>query len=77
MTALKTVEIYIKLLGDEEGTLRPTQALFLGKDLYKVLPISNFDTADEEWEFLPGTIVRCEPMTYRDQDYLLAIEKVG
>lgn len=71
-----TTEIYVQLLGDEEGTLRPTQAVSLGNNLYRVLPIPNYETADEEWEFAPGTIVRCEPRLYREQDYLFAIERV-
>jgi hypothetical protein len=77
MTKTQAVEIYIQLLGDEEGTLRPTQGAPVGKDLYRVLPIPNYDIADEEWEFTPGTTVRCEARTYRNQGYLLAVEKVG
>lgn len=71
------VEIYVKLLGDEDGTLRPTQAISLGNNLYKILPIPNYDIADEEWEFVPNSIVRCEEREYRKQPYLFAIERVA
>ena len=72
----KTIEIYVQLLGDEEGTLRQTQALSLGGSMYKVLPIPNYEIADEQWKFIPGTIVKCELRNYRGQDYLLAVEQV-
>ncbi len=74
---MKSAEIYIMLLGDEEGTLRPTQAIPLSNGLYKILPTSNYDPEDEIWEFLPGSIVKCEKRTYRGNDYLLAVEKIG
>ncbi|CAN0440292.1 unnamed protein product [Phaeothamnion confervicola] len=74
---MKSAEIYIMLLGDEEGTLRPTQAITLSNGLYKILPTSNYDPEDEIWEFLPGSIVKCEKRTYRGNDYLLAVEKIG
>ncbi|MBY0406770.1 MAG: hypothetical protein K2Q01_03700 [Rickettsiales bacterium] len=75
MTDTKTVEIYIQILGDEEGTLRPTQAVALDDNRYKVLPIPNYEQADEEWEFPPGTIVSCETRSYRGKNYLLAIKE--
>ncbi len=73
----ESVEIYVRLLGDEEGTLRPTQGIPMGRDVYTILPIQNYETADEEWEFLPGTLVKCEPRKYREQNYLLAVEQIG
>ncbi len=72
-----TVDIYIQLLGDEKGTLRPAQAMPLENGLFKVLPIANYETIDEAWEFVPGSIVRCEKRNYRGEDYLLAVEKAG
>jgi len=75
--SMNTVEIYVQLLGDEEGTLRPTQAIPWGKNLYKILPTPDYDPEDEVWEFLPGSIVRCETQNYQGRDYLRAIEKVA
>lgn len=70
--------IYIKLL--EEGAIayRPTQAEEVEPGLYKVLPTENYDPEDEIWEFLPGTIVRCEVKTLRAREAharLVAVEK--
>lgn len=77
MTYSKSVEVYVQLLGDEEGTLRPTQAIPIGKNIYKILPIPDYETAEEQWEFIPGTIVRCETRNYRGQNYLRAVEKIS
>ncbi len=56
----KTIEIYVRLLGEGTECSRPTQALELGNGLFKILPTSNYDPADEAWEFPPDSIVRSE-----------------
>lgn len=72
-----TVTIYIQLL--EEGTpcARPTQAIPLGNDLYKLLPTADYDPEDEFWDYLPGAVVRCE---YNAKNWLtpciIAIEQI-
>ena len=73
----KTAEIYVSLLEEGTPTARPTHAIPLSNGLFKILPTSNYDPEDEIWEFLPGTIVRCEKRNYRGDDYLLAVEKMG
>ena len=71
------VEIYIQLLGDEEGTLRPTTAISLGNNLYKLLPIDGYEDADESWEFIPETIVIAEIRTFRGKDFLYATKEAN
>lgn len=71
--------VYVKLL--EEGSLayRPTQAEEVEPGVYRLLPTEHYDPEDEVWEFLPGTVVRCEIRTLRDtrpHQTLVAIEKV-
>ena len=60
MTTSETVVVYVPLLDEGTPTLRGTQAIPLGKDLYKLLPTSDYDPEDETWEFLPGSIVQCD-----------------
>ena len=72
---MKTHEIYINL--PEDDAARPTQAIVLENDRYKVLPTPDYDPDDEVWEFIPGSIVRCEVRDFRGKKYLLAVEKVG
>ena len=54
-----TSTIYVNLLDEGVTVLRPTQALQLGVNEYKVLPPTDYDPDDEHWEFPPGSIVRC------------------
>ena len=60
MNTASTVTVYVQLLEEGTDTMRPTQAMPLGGDSYKLLPTPSYDPEDEIWEFLPGSIVRCE-----------------
>ncbi len=60
MTQDNTVMVYVPLLDEGTPTIRGTQAIPMGGDLYKILPTPNYDPEDETWEFLPGSIVRCD-----------------
>lgn len=73
-----TVTIYIDLPEEGSPTIRPTEAVPLGNDLYKVLPTPDYDPEDEVWQFLPDSVVRCvKKIGYRGNEILLAVEKVS
>ncbi|MGE4352323.1 MAG: hypothetical protein AB7E52_09075 [Bdellovibrionales bacterium] len=64
----------------EEGvdTTRKTKAIDLGNGIFKLLPTKNYDPEDEIWEFLPGSIVRCERRSNQGHpDIFLAVEKLS
>jgi hypothetical protein len=69
----KTVEIYIRLLDEGTECSRPTRALDLGDGLFKILPTSNYDPADEVWEFPPDSIVRSAMRAFDGKEFLLAV----
>ena len=79
MTIDKNVEIYVPLLDEGTPTVRSTQAISLGNDLYKILPAPDYNPKDEKWEFLPGSIVQCD--VAKDiptgKPFLRAFKKVG
>ena len=79
MVVHDAVKIYVPLLEEGTPTVRGTQAIPLGGDLYKVLPTSDYDSEDEIWEFLPGSIVRCDVAVdpRNGEKFLRAIEKVS
>lgn len=78
MTAQKKVTIAVQLLEEGTATARPTEAIALENGFFKVLPTPDYDPEDEIWEFLPGSIVRCEHVQHPYfGDVFLAIEKVG
>jgi hypothetical protein len=68
-----SIEIYIRLLNEGTECSRPTQAVDLGNGLFKVLPISNYNPADEVWEFPPDSIVRSEVRQSEGRKFLLAV----
>jgi len=73
-----TATVYVNLLEEGVPTLRPTQAVPLGNDIYKLLPAVDYDPNDEVWEFLPSSIVRCElKKTFRQGLMPVAVEKIG
>lgn len=63
MKQSEAVTIFIPLLDEGTPTVRKTQAIPLGHDLYKVLPASDYDPESETWEFPPDSIVRCDLAT--------------
>jgi hypothetical protein len=73
----ETVEIYIRLLDEGTACSRPTQALDFGNGLFKVLPTSNYDPADEVWEFPPDSIVRSAIRQSEGKEFLLAVAPIA
>lgn len=55
-----TETIYIRLLDEGVDTWRPTHGERIRGNVFKVLPTDDYDPEDEEWEFVPGSIVQCE-----------------
>ena len=60
MAQENTVMVYVPLLNEGTPTIRGTQAIPIGNNLYKILPTPNYNPMSEIWEFLPGSIVRCD-----------------
>jgi hypothetical protein len=60
-TALSTneIEIYVPLRNEGTDVLRPTTGILLEKDVVRVVPTRDYNPDVEEWEFLPGSTVRC------------------
>jgi hypothetical protein len=66
----KPVTIYMRLLDEGVDVWRPVQAEPRSDGSYVVLgPVP----ADEEWEFAPRTIVRCEPKMLTEGKTLVAV----
>jgi len=66
------VTIHIPLLNEGTTVSRPTLGESLGDQRYCVRPTPNYDPADEEWEFLPGSIVVCEEVRDGGTSFLIA-----
>lgn len=69
--------LYIPLLNEGTEVLRPTTGVVLGPDMVQVLPTAGYDPAIEEWEFPPGSKVRCVTEVKGDREVLVARHRVG
>jgi hypothetical protein len=71
------IVVYVDLLDEATPTIRPTNAEVLGDNRYRLLPTERYDPEVEEWEFIPGAIVKCKEIrTDRGENVLLAVELV-
>ena len=73
MTNSASVEIYVRLLGEGTECSRPTQGISLGHGLFRLLPTTDYDREDEQWEFAPGSLVRVKEVRNENGSYLLAV----
>lgn len=75
MKSMDKIVIYIRLLNEGVDVVRPTYGEFIANNIFRVLPTENYDPEDEEWEFLPGSIVECKRKTSPDgKEALLAVK---
>lgn len=71
-----TIEIYIPLLNEGTDVLRPARGLLLGANEVEVLATPNYDQAGEEWEFPPGTKVKCVQEIRGGRELLVARQRI-
>ncbi len=77
MSTVKPVKIYVQLLEEGTETYRPTSAVPLEGDTYRILPTPTYDPEDEIWQYPPDSIVRCELTRFDNGEYaLLAIARL-
>ena len=67
--------IYIQLLGEGTVVYRPVPAIEISENIYKIKGEKIYDPDDEEWEFLPGTIVKVEQKELEGEKVFVAIER--
>ena len=70
-------EIFIPLLNEGTEVLRPTQGRVLGPSEVQVLATPEYDPRVEEWEFPPGTRVRCVAETREGRGLLVARHRIA
>jgi hypothetical protein len=70
---LATITVYVQLLNEGTVAYRPVPAKHAGDDSYVLEGWGLEETGQEEWEFIPGTRVICEPRTIEDQMCLVAV----
>jgi hypothetical protein len=58
-SSTKTIELFIPLLNEGTDVLRPTKGVLFGPDVAQVLATTDYNPAVEEWQFPPGSKVKC------------------
>ncbi len=69
---INNISIHVRLLNEGTDVTRPTKAMELGNGLFKILPTDDYNPEDEEWEFIPGSTVRCQKKN-DTSDILMAV----
>jgi hypothetical protein len=67
--------VYVKLLGEGTDVWRPTQAERVDENIVRLLPTADYGACDEQWEFLPGSIVRCENRILSGEEVVVVISR--
>ncbi len=75
-SSTNVVELYIPLLNEGTAVLRPTTGLVLGSDIVQVLPTADYDPTIEEWEFPPGSKVKCVTESKGGRKLLVARQRI-
>jgi hypothetical protein len=70
--AIKETTIYVGLLGESRGALRPVRAADLGHNYYQILEEV---PPGDEWQFTTGQVVRCQKKNLSTGKGLVAVEE--
>ena len=68
--------IYVRLLNEGTDVWRPVEARLLNESdhIYEITPLLDYHSLDEEWQFLPGSRVKCGYETHDGEEILVAQE---
>jgi hypothetical protein len=66
--------VYVKLLNEGTEVYRPVVANKIQDNIYQLIE-QNYDSEDEHWEFLPGSIVIVEERSLSGSNVLVAISR--
>jgi len=76
-SSTSAVEIYIPLLNEGTDVLRPSKGILCGPNEVQVLATPDYDPTVEEWEFPPGSKVRCCPEKRGGRELLVARHRIA
>ena len=71
-----TIELYVPLLNEGTDVLRPTTGVFVAPDIVRIEAPADYDPETEEWEFPPGSEVRCVAELRGGRQILVARKRV-
>lgn len=75
-SSINSVEIHVRLLNEGTEVYRPTTGVLVGDHIFQISATADYDPAIEEWEFPPGTRVRCNSEMRGSRKLLVARSRV-
>lgn len=69
------VQLFVALRNEGIDVLRPTTGVFVASDVVRIEAPDDYDPDDEEWEFPPGSEVRCVAELRSGRQILVARER--
>jgi hypothetical protein len=70
----ETCTVYVSLLHEGVDVWRPVEAIRLSENVYRLRgPVSE----DENWQFQPDDVVRCEEKRLSDGPAFCAVERIA
>lgn len=76
-SSTSTVVLYVPLLHEGTDVLRPTTGLVLGPDTVQILATKDYDPTIEEWQFPPGSTVKCVAEVRSGREVLVARYRIA
>lgn len=70
------VTVYVQLLNEGTIVYRPASGTSVGPDVVRLELVPDYDPENEQWEFLPGSVVRVEQRRLSDGDVRVAIRRI-
>ena len=70
------IVLYIPLLDEGTDVLRPTKGIIVEPGVVRVIATKDYDPDIEQWEFPPGTTVRCASEVRGGREVLVARHRV-
>jgi hypothetical protein len=76
--ALSTNEVlvYVPLLNEGVVVWRPTTGFLVEPNVVRINATSDYDPNSEEWEFIPGSTVRCAKVVRDGREIMVARQRV-
>jgi len=68
--------IYIRLLGEGTTVYRPVLSLEVESNIFQIIGNEIYDPEDENWEFVPNTLVLAEKQIIDGEVVLVATKKI-
>ncbi len=69
----RCIQVHVRLLNEGSLCCRPTTGLVVAPRVVRLDATPDYDSADEEWEFTPGTLVTLTVRSDETGPFLIAV----